>query len=64
MKEERRIHWDCGSPLSLCLLPTQLSLSVSHVNPLLFCLKFLIGAEGQIMLISSRSVEKYSLLIK
>ena len=39
-------------------------LSVSHVNPLLFCLTFLIGAEGQIMFTTSRSVEKYSLLIK
>lgn len=35
--------------------------SVSHVNPRLFCLRFLIAAEGQIMFITSRSVKKSSL---
>lgn len=43
---------------------TQLSLSVSPGNPLLFCLKFLIGAVGQKKVITSHSEKQYSLLIK
>lgn len=42
-------------------LPNQLSISVSHVNPPIFCLRIPNGAQGRIMFITSHSEEKCSL---
>lgn len=42
-------------------LTTRLSLPVVHVNPLLFCLKFLIGAEGQVMILRPQWGERLHL---
>lgn len=54
--EERRIAADSSSPNFL----SQFLMS----NPLLLCLRFPKELGGRIMFITSRSEEKYSLLIK